>query len=118
MLKYFTEKEVAGLNVEFVQTLEKAREISGVPFVITSGYRVPRHNEAIGGAKDSAHTRGLAVDLRSRSSASHFAIVRGAILAGITRIGVYHDQEGKPSHCHLDIDDQLPQNVLWIGRSK
>ena len=36
--KYFSEKEVQGLESEFVAKLEKARHEAGIPFIITSGY--------------------------------------------------------------------------------
>lgn len=115
--KYFTLEEVQGLDNEFVAKLEKARHIAGVPFEITSGKRTEGANATAGGVQDSAHLSGRAVDLRSRSSRTHFKIVEGAILAGIRRIGVYRNQEGSPSHIHLDDDSSLPQEVLWLGVS-
>jgi zinc D-Ala-D-Ala carboxypeptidase len=114
---YFSETEVVGLEPEFVSKLELARKAAGVPFVITNGKRSPGDNATAGGVQDSAHLRGRAVDLRSGSSQTHFAIVKGGILAGFTRIGVYHDSSGQPSHVHLDDDDTLPKNVMWIGQS-
>jgi len=117
-LKYFTEDEVKNLDVGFIQKLEKAREIAGVPFVITSGYRLPGDNVTVGGVQDSAHTRGLAVDLRSRSPKSHFAIIKGAIDAGVKRIGYYTDRDGRPTHVHIDGDISLSQDVMWYGISK
>lgn len=31
--------------------------------VITSGYRSPEYNKSVGGAKDSFHTKGMAIDV-------------------------------------------------------
>ena len=115
--KYFSEKEVQGLESEFVAKLEKARHEAGIPFIITSGKRSPSDNATSGGVQDSAHLRGRAVDLRSPDSETHFKIVRGAVLAGIVRIGVYRGADGSPTHVHLDDDDTLPQNVMWMGVS-
>lgn len=43
--------------------LEKVRTILGNrPMTITSGYRTVKHNQAIGGAKNSWHLKGLAAD--------------------------------------------------------
>lgn len=43
--------------------LETIRIMLGnVPILITSGYRCPALNEAIGGIRNSAHMRGLAAD--------------------------------------------------------
>ena len=114
---YFKEDEVKGLETEFVAKLEKARHVAGVPFIITSGKRDKIQNETAGGVSNSTHMEGKAVDLRSHSSRTHFLIVKGAIEAGIRRIGVYHDSEGRPSHCHLDDSATLEQDVLWIGES-
>ncbi|HAF44680.1 MAG TPA: peptidase M15 [Gallionellaceae bacterium] len=43
-------------------TMERVRAQLGVPIYISSGYRCPALNAAIGGAKTSAHMHGLAVD--------------------------------------------------------
>lgn len=45
------------------EALEKVRSILGdKPVLITSGYRSPQLNKAVGGSKNSAHQHGLAVD--------------------------------------------------------
>ena len=44
------------------RTLEKVRDILGHPLTITSGYRCPALNAAVGGVGDSAHLHGLAAD--------------------------------------------------------
>lgn len=45
------------------QTLEKIRSLVGGPISVTSGYRSPLVNAAVGGEKLSAHTLGLAADI-------------------------------------------------------
>lgn len=48
---------------KLVPNLEKIREAAGNrPMRINSGYRSPAHNTAIGGAKNSYHTKGMAAD--------------------------------------------------------
>lgn len=42
--------------------LEKVRAVLLRPLIISSGYRSPELNRAIGGAKDSAHVLGYAAD--------------------------------------------------------
>ena len=44
------------------QGLERVRSILGYPMHISSGYRCPKLNSAIGGSKSSAHMQGLAAD--------------------------------------------------------
>ena len=55
-LKYFTLDEFdspdlpnSGVNMDsnFLQKLEAAREIAGIPFKINSGYRTQEHHQAI-----------------------------------------------------------------------
>ena len=116
--KFFDDDEIKGLDTQFVAKLDDARGIAGVPFRITSGRRSEAENRRVGGTDNSAHLSGRAVDLRSRGSSSHFKILKGAYLSGIKRIGVYFDEEGEPSHIHLDDASDLPQEVLWFGKSK
>jgi zinc D-Ala-D-Ala carboxypeptidase len=44
------------------QVMEDVRTILGHPILISSGYRGPWVNTAVGGSKNSAHMSGLAVD--------------------------------------------------------
>ncbi len=116
--KHFTDEEVKGLLPEFVDKLDEAREIAGIPFRITSGKRGSGDNATVGGVQDSAHLRGRAVDLRSRSSHTHSRIIDSAKDVGITRRGYYTDQWGGQTHVHIDDDPTLPQHVIWYGVSK
>jgi hypothetical protein len=43
--------------------LEQVRAAVGKPITISSGYRCPVLNTAVGGARDSAHLQGLAADI-------------------------------------------------------
>lgn len=47
--------------------LEPLRAHYGRPIIITSGYRCPRLNKAVGGSSTSQHAIGQAVDIRSVS---------------------------------------------------
>ena len=51
-------------NVErTAETMEKVRtRLGGKPILISSGFRSPQVNAAVGGASNSAHMSGLAVD--------------------------------------------------------
>jgi hypothetical protein len=42
--------------------LEEVRVVVGVPLIISSGYRCPRLNVAVGGSANSAHIKGMAAD--------------------------------------------------------
>ena len=50
--------------VELVDILlDPLREAWGSPLIVTSGYRCPALNQAVGGSETSAHTAGWAADL-------------------------------------------------------
>lgn len=50
--------------VELVDILlDPLREAWGGPLIVTSGYRCPELNKAVGGSETSAHTAGWAADL-------------------------------------------------------
>lgn len=45
--------------------LDPLREAFGKPIYVTSGYRCPRLNAAVGGVANSNHMKGLAADIRA-----------------------------------------------------
>lgn len=112
-LTFFTDEEVKGLDQELCAKLDWARGRSGIPFVITSGLRTVEQNSEASGVSDSSHLKGLAVDLRIQdaSASNRFKMVNALLLSGFKRIGIYD------KHCHVDIDSNLPQNVMWTGIS-
>jgi zinc D-Ala-D-Ala carboxypeptidase len=59
-----TPDEAARLNILRVlgPGLQRVRDALGVPVQITSGYRSPTVNAAVGGARSSQHVLGLAAD--------------------------------------------------------
>jgi zinc D-Ala-D-Ala carboxypeptidase len=63
-----TPTEEARANLyELVQTvLDPLRKELGVPIRITSGYRSPQVNAAVGGSRTSRHMLGLAADFKAR----------------------------------------------------
>lgn len=109
-LKHFSPAEVAGLEPELAVRLDIAREHAGVPFRITSGFRTPERNAAVGGGVNSSHLRGYGADLDAYDSGDVFHIVGGLYFAGFRRIVVYKGY----GHVHVDCDPSLPQNVLVI----
>lgn len=58
-----TKEALANLLVTAQKIFEPAREHFGVPIIISSGYRCPKLNSAIGGEPTSQHTKGEALDL-------------------------------------------------------
>ncbi len=107
MYKYFQDSEIVGLNAGLVKMLDQAREISGIPYIITSGFRTQNTENGITLPDTGVHSKGLAVDLRCRDSRSRFLILKGLFAVGFTRIGDEID------HIHADIDTSLDVNVVW-----
>lgn len=58
-----TVEAVKNLCNLMTEVLEPARDKLGVPIIVTSGYRCPRLNAAVGGVKSSQHLMGQAADL-------------------------------------------------------
>lgn len=114
-LKFFKEDEfiMGSVNVfsamdeKFLQRLDVARGISGVPYKITSSFRTMEHNKAVGGKPRSAHLKGLAVDIEVTSSAQRFKIISGLMEAGFKRIGI------GSNFIHVDNDLSLPHPVIF-----
>lgn len=54
--------QLANIRGPLAAGMERVRNLLGVPVHITSGYRSPEVNAAIGGASTSQHCQGLAAD--------------------------------------------------------
>ena len=70
--KYFKESEfkactprcsMQDMSQQLMYMLDAAREIAGIPFVLNSAYRSKEWDKSKGRTGNSAHTRGLAVDI-------------------------------------------------------
>lgn len=70
------------------EMLERIRATLGVPIVVTSGYRGPRLNAAVGGVTSSDHTTGQAADIVApRFGTPHAVAVLLAPLVSTLGIG-------------------------------
>lgn len=103
-------KDDCGMNIteELMETLDKARHLAQVPFVITSGARDIEYNKAIGASKTSSHTLGLAADIKAVNSRDRLLILRSLIEAGFNRIGI------SKTFIHCDIADDKIDEVIWL----
>ena len=111
--KYFTKDELAcqgtgecEMNEEFMEKLITLREEYNNPIIITSGYRHLAHNQSIGGAKNSPHLFGRAVDIKIGGQ-NAVKILELALKHGMTGIGI--KQRGKYEARFIHIDD-MPQS--------
>lgn len=53
------------LNKLIDNVLDPLRELYGKPIIVNSGYRCPKLNKAVGGARNSQHLTGQASDIRT-----------------------------------------------------
>ena len=97
-----------GISKPLVLMLDDARELAQIPFKINSGFRCLKHNEKIGGVKDSSHCKGLAVDIACNDDKRRFFIVSALISVGFKRILIYD------TFIHVDIDLEKPNPIIKI----
>jgi len=101
------DEAIANLR-KLAATLEEVRSLLGVPIVISSGYRAPAVNKAVGGSSTSAHCRGLAADFIAPGFGTPQEVARA-----IRDSGIKFDQliyEG--TWVHLSIDPKMRRQVL------
>ena len=88
--------------------LEKVRALLGGPIRITSGYRSPALNAAIGGAKNSAHMSGFAADFVCPLFGSPLDIVKEISTSSVNFDQCIH--EG--TWVHISFDPDMRREVL------
>ncbi|MGB7407139.1 MAG: D-Ala-D-Ala carboxypeptidase family metallohydrolase [Pontixanthobacter sp.] len=68
-------QEIAALRLLAENVLQPVRDHFDAPVIVTSGYRSPALNRAIGGSRTSQHVKGEAADFTVRGH-SNFAVCR------------------------------------------
>ena len=94
------------MDLEFLEMLDEAREIAGVPFIVNSAYRTKEHNSNVGGSATSSHLLGHAADISTSSVSMTTRMIRALALAGFNRIGV------SDTFIHVDNDPDKPE-AYW-----
>lgn len=98
-------------STRLLAVLEGLRALVGRPIHITSGYRCPRHNAAVGGVSPSEHTGDdditNAADIACLDSRERHELLRALFTLKVERIGI-----GK-NFIHVGVSQTLPAPSIW-----
>lgn len=97
------------------EALETIRALGGKPIIVTSGYRSPALNAAVGGAGNSAHLTGLAADI-NRSGSTPYDFGLAIINSGLEFDQIIHEY-GRWVHIGLAAAGQKPRRQLLTIRT-
>ncbi len=92
---------------ELIARLQTLRERYGKPMSITSGARCKKHNKAVGGAANSQHTLGTAVDIACTNDRDRYRLVQLAFELGWGGVAFTE------TFVHLDIRP-VESGAAWI----
>ena len=97
-----------------VATLQRIRDKAG-PVVVTSGYRCPVHNEAVGGVNNSQHIYGRAADIYvpGMSQAALLSLVREMVVNEEIYVGYAYAIKNSKRAVHVDV--RIPESQTVRG---
>jgi len=90
---------------DFLARLDELRHRCGFPFIITSGYRSPRHSIEKRKPKAGTHAQGIAADIGTTDGYERYVIVKNAMAMGFSGIGIHK------TFVHVDTRTTTP--VVW-----
>ena len=98
--------------------LERIRKHLGAPIIITSGYRSPAVNRAVGGVTSSDHQRGMAADILCPGYGSPQQIARSlapqVVALGIGQLIYEHIGRSEWVHVSTRIPDKPSNRVITV----
>ncbi|MHA1447965.1 MAG: D-Ala-D-Ala carboxypeptidase family metallohydrolase [Candidatus Hodarchaeales archaeon] len=113
MSKYFSKEELYcpcckknKCTELFLERLEALRVVFGMPMSVNSCYRCDDHNKNVGGALNSYHAKGMAIDIKVPDSQYRAELVHIALNQGLS-VGIYSN------FVHIDIRDL---QTLFYGK--
>lgn len=98
----------AGIQLGFARHLQELRDTLGIPLPISSGVRCTAHNAAEGGAPNSRHIYGDAVDIcwTQMSGEQKLRLITTAYKLGFVGFGFHK--------LYLHLDDRQGNVVQWF----
>ena len=100
------------VTVDLVRLLQRMRDESDFPYIISSGFRCEQHNKAVGGAVNSDHLEGTAADVRYYNGTQMYKLLKLALKHGADRIGVGEN------FIHISIGSRNLREVGWTYYAK
>lgn len=98
--------------------LDGIREKFGKPILVSSGYRCPMLNKAVGGVVNSQHLKGLAADLVCSDMEKLLSIIRET--KGFDQVITEHNKGSKSYWIHISVAPVFgkPRNQVIINLEK
>lgn len=101
------------------EILQPIRDSWGKPIKVTSGYRCPKLNAAIKGAKTSQHMNGEAADIKAIGSTNRelFNHIKKMIENGEIKVGQLIWEKGnktEPQWVHVSLPYRKINNILYL----
>lgn len=94
------------MDINLLNNLDSLRELCGFSLTINSSYRSPEYNKQIGGAINSMHILGRAVDLHCTDAIKRGVIVKHALNLGFS-VGI--------AKSFIHIDNRDTQLIFTYG---
>ena len=99
------------IDINLVEKLQELRNYLGKPITISSGYRTDSYNKQCGGADNSYHLKGQAVDIYC-TGVKPIVIALWAEFNGLGGIGIYLNRSQE--FVHIDTRDN---KYRWANRN-
>lgn len=122
-------EQLMDTNMGVVKLFDLIREAVGHPLHIGSGCRCASRNELVGGAPNSAHLRGTALDISCGTGQQRYNLIIAAVLAALVVQGKLQENEMAPMlanvsetlrglgvdsrFVHIDVDHEVPRPAAW-----
>jgi hypothetical protein len=102
------------VDFKLIETFQALRDYVNQPIFITSGCRCPEHNKKSGGVKDSAHVKGMALDMyiNGLSNRQFGELVKKAHSEGKLPHLRYCYLISNTSSVHIGVDEQK-RTSIW-----
>jgi len=92
--------------------LQEVRDMLGHPMLVSSGYRSPALNRAVGGSPTSDHVRGLAADFTCPGFGSVRDVCEAIAASSIAFDQLIYEQGARSEWVHLGVGPRMRRQVL------